>query len=101
MKKERNIGIYERKPGAGSLEFPLIIEECFHKYGGIGPWIFLYFSSPSGGEECGGLGPWIFLYLSSPPVAAKNVSTNMVGSVPGYSSIYPFPVATKNVSTKM
>ncbi len=47
--------------------------------GGLGPWIFLYLSSPGGGEECfpkyGGLGPWIFVYLSSPcAVVAKNVS---------------------------
>jgi hypothetical protein len=35
------------------------------------------------------------------PVAAMSVSTNMVSWVPGYFSIFPLPVAAKNVSTKM
>ncbi len=61
---------------ARSLDLPLFIlspsggEECFHEYGGLGPWIFLYLSIPCGDEECFHknvmIGPWLFLYLSSP-----------------------------------
>jgi hypothetical protein len=49
--------------------------------------------------EYSGLGPWIFIYLQYLlPVASKNVSTNMVGSVSGFSSIHSLPVAAKNAN---
>ncbi len=63
------------------LSFPVGGEELFQEYGCLGPWIFLNLSSPRGGEECfheyGKLGPWIFLYFSSPG-GSEDVSTKML-----------------------